>query len=240
MDSLTPAEPADAFYRRRLPHWQPATAIIFLTWRLHGSLPREALERLAAERALLKKQPLRPGETGRDRAQRDSKGLFGLTDDMLASRSAGPTWLADDRIARLMVDNLFHYDGRLYTLHAFVIMPNHVHVLVHPLEKGESAGEAKPPATKPASRPVPLSRITQALKGYVAYEANRLLARTGLPFWQDESYDHWVRSVAEYGRIVAYIENDPVRSGLAGSPEEWRWSSAWERLHGRLAEQAIE
>ena len=51
---------------------------------------------------------------------------------------------------------------------------------------------------------------------------------------QDESYDHWARDGAELGRIVVYTEGDPVRSGLVASPEEWRWSSAWERKWGRM------
>lgn len=81
---------------------------------------------------------------------------------------------------------------------------------------------------------VPISRITQGLKGYVAREANRWLGRTGQTFWQDESYDHWARDEAELARIVTYTESDPVRCGLVARPEDWRWSSAWERKHGRL------
>ena len=54
----------------------------------------------------------------------------------------------------------------------------------------------------------------QGLKGYTAREANRLLGRTGQPFWQGESYDHWVRDETEFIRIIAYIENNPVKAGL--------------------------
>jgi hypothetical protein len=75
---------ADSFYRRHLPHWQPAGATIFLTWRLYGSLPQEALERLADEQHHLNKQPERPDELPRDRALRQSKRLFALADRMLA------------------------------------------------------------------------------------------------------------------------------------------------------------
>ena len=85
-------------------------------------------------------------------------------------------------------------------------------------------------------RHVALSRITQSLKGFTARQANGLLQRTGKPFWQDESYDHWVRDDGELLRIGVYIESDPVRAGLVASPEEWRWSSAWEREFGRWRE----
>jgi len=207
--------------------------MIFLTWRLYGSLPSDALARLEAERRELNRQPERPDETPRDRALRHSKGLFALEDKMLAQEAAGPKWLADAAIARLMADALFHHHGHLYTLLAFVVMPNHVHALLVPLGRPPAAGSD----TAGPSSPFALPRITQSLKGYVAREANRLLGRTGLPFWQQESYDHWVRNEAEVRRVVTYIESDPIRHDLAGIPEEWRWSSAWERAYSRLRDE---
>ena len=85
-------------------------------------------------------------------------------------------------------------------------MSNHVHVMVFPR--------------------APLWRITKAIKGFSAREANRILGRTGQPFRQHESFDHWVRDRRELGRIVRYVEENPVRAGLVGSAEEWPWSSA--------------
>jgi hypothetical protein len=67
--------------------------------------------------------------------------------------------------------------------------------------------------------------------GYTAREANRLLGRAGQPFWQAESYDHWVRDEREWDRIKAYIENNPVRAGLVANAEDYPWSGA-----GRKAE----
>jgi len=55
------------------------------------------------------------------------------------------------------------------------------------------------------------------------------LGLTGQPFWQIESFDHWARNQIEFQRIVSYIENNPVKAGLVLSPQDWRWSSAWER-----------
>ncbi len=66
----------------------------------------------------------------------------------------------------------------------------------------------------------------KSLKGATARGANRLLGRTGQPFWQKESYDHWVRNEAEFLRIRAYIENNPVKAGLVRTPEEYLWYSA--------------
>jgi len=96
---------------------------------------------------------------------------------------------------------LAHFD-----LSAYVVMPNHVHLLVLP-------------------RIAP-DRMMKSLKGSTAREANRALGRTGEPFWQKESYDHWVRSQQEFESIRAYIENNPVKAGLVRTPEEFPWSSA--------------
>jgi REP element-mobilizing transposase RayT len=70
------------------------------------------------------------------------------------------------------------------------------------------------------------------LKGFTAYQANRILGRTGT-FWQQESYDHVVRSGAGLERVRRYIENNPVKAGLAATAEDYRWSSAY--LNGTAA-----
>ncbi len=93
-----------------------------------------------------------------------------------------------------------------YTLHAFVVMPNHVHMLLSPN--------------------MPLPQLTKALKGFTAKRANQMLARTGNPFWQEESYDHLVRDRAEWERIKFYIEENPVCAGLVRQARQYRWSSA--------------
>ena len=108
--------------------------------------------------------------------------------------------------------------ANLYALWSYVIMANHLHVLLKP----------KPP--------VQIATITKNLKGFTAREANRLLARTGQRFWQDESFDHWARDGGELFRIVQYIENNPVKAGLVKDPADWPWSSAAERKRRGLAE----
>jgi putative transposase len=85
-------------------------------------------------------------------------------------------------------------------------MANHVHVLLTPIWE--------------------LARITQGLKGFTAHEINRLQNEVGRTFWVDESYDHWARDDEELARIIVYIENNPVKAGLCGPPEDWPWSSA--------------
>jgi REP element-mobilizing transposase RayT len=129
-------------------------------------------------------------------------------DRYLDAARTGPMYLKEEAIARLVVASI-HYGARelkYYDLRAFVVMANHVHLLALP-------------------RTAP-SRFLQTLKGYTAREANRLLRRTGQPFWQTESYDHWARDRREEERIKAYIENNPVSAGVVASPEDYPWSSA--------------
>jgi REP element-mobilizing transposase RayT len=125
-------------------------------------------------------------------------------------------FLKQDAIAQRVVDALFK--GRElshYQLGPFAIMANHVHVLLLPL--------------------ISPSKLLQSLKGFTAREANRLLGRTGEPFWKRESYDHWVRDENEWNRIARYIEKNPVKAGLVAQMEEYPWSSANPKWHGRLS-----
>ncbi|OAI41588.1 hypothetical protein AYO40_02955 [Planctomycetaceae bacterium SCGC AG-212-D15] len=66
----------------------------------------------------------------------------------------------------------------------------------------------------------------QGIKGFTSHEINGLDQARGRVFWQDESYDHWVRDEEEMHRIIVYIENNPVAAGLCARPEDWPWSSA--------------
>ena len=173
-----------AEYRRRLPHRHPDGAFLFVTWRLYGSLP-------ASEPDIIYPTP----------------GHAFVAEDRALDRASGPRWLGDSRIARLVQESVItgESDG-LYELGAWVVMPNHVHVLLLPK--------------------VALSQVTHWIKGRTAREANLLLGLTGEPFWKRESYDRWVRTERGFNRIVAYIENNPVSAGLAATCEDWPWSSA--------------
>jgi putative transposase len=156
-----------AFYRRNLPHWQPEGASIFLTWRLFGSLPT-------------------PQDTARNVSTEDSPGQrFKLLDNALDKSTTGPFWLKELRIATSVTDVIRKGDVELgyFALHAFVIMPNHVHLLITPH--------------------LPIARFMNGIKGASAHQANALLGHKGQPFWQDESFDHWVRNSKEFRKIQA-------------------------------------
>jgi REP element-mobilizing transposase RayT len=129
-------------------------------------------------------------------------------DRLLDHPRTGPLYLRQPDIAKMVIDAI-HYrekDLKHYDLHAYVVMANHVHLLITPR--------------------VLVSKLMQSLKRFTGLEGNRMLGLTGA-FWQDESYDRLVRDEREFQRIAHYIEKNPVNAGLAVSPEEFRWSSAW-------------
>jgi putative transposase len=132
---------------------------------------------------------------------------FAEMDKVLDQASSGPTWLKIPEIAQCVEDAIKFGDRQLslYTLIAYVIMSNHVHIVVQP--KGT------------------LPRITKSIKGFTARKCNEILGRTGERFWQDESYDHWARNDRELQKIITYVEKNPVRAGLVTSLEDWPWSS---------------
>jgi len=200
------------FYRRRLPHLQPPGATLFITFRLTGSLPRSAIDRLLDE-ARTEQRIL--AQIADPRAHSVEEGLlerrlFGKWDSALNAATTGPVWLSDLRIAGLTAASLHHRDGRVLRLDAYCIMPNHVHLVCSPLQQCDGTYHSLP-------------AIMHSLKLHVALEGNRLLGRQGT-FWQHESYDHVVRDEPEWRRIVNYVLNNPVSAGLADTWEDWEWN----------------
>jgi len=182
------------FYRRNLPHWHPENRSIFLTWRLYNSLPASLVEQARTARSVCATK-IPPGRR------------FQILDTVLDKASTGPLWLRNPLVATHIVETLHKGESALhqYSLHSFVVMPNHVHILISPK--------------------IPLSRITNGIKGVTSRRAKSILALQQKHFWQDESFDHWVRSPEQFDTIRAYIENNPVKAGLAAHPEDWPWSS---------------
>src|SRR5258706_5001798 len=188
-------------YERRLPHRDTVDVPMFVTFRLHGSLPAN---RVFPPRGVA-----------------NSGKAFVAMDRLLDRAATGPLYLRQSEIAAMVVDALNEgvLKWKRYELHAFVVMPNHVHLLVTPK--------------------VFASRWLAPLKGSTAYRANKLLSRHGQAFWQDESYDHLVRSDAEFDRIRAYIEENPVTAGLIAEPQQYLWSSARVALKGACGQDCF-
>jgi putative transposase len=180
------------YYERNLPHWQPPAKELFVTWRLSGSLPIPVIEKLRRTHSLPEGKRFRE------------------FDRYLDASSSGPLWLRDSKIAALVLSALTQTETRGFCcLHALVVMPNHVHVLLEPK--------------------VELRKITKWIKGSTGRKANQILGRERSAFWQDESFDHWIRNSAQFERVKLYIERNPVTAGLVQEPWQWLWSSAAKR-----------
>jgi REP element-mobilizing transposase RayT len=138
--------------------------------------------------------------------------------EVYLDKGLGECHLQHPDIARLVEDNMRHHsgseiiatsnltDGPRYELRAWVVMPNHVHVLFR-------------------TGSVPMSTIVEAWKKNTARLANRLLGRKGT-FWQADYFDTYMRDSAHDRRTIRYIENNPVKAKFVREAKDWPWSSA--------------
>jgi putative DNA methylase len=182
--------------RGYLPHFDGGSIPQSITFRLFDSLPKIIIEEWSHELA-------RQGSAERDTEMRRRISAY-------LDQGQGSCYLKDPRVARLVQDAILYFDQDKYLLSAWVVMPNHVHLVTTPL---------------PGKR---LARIMQSLKSFTAKEANKLLAREGT-FWMPDYFDRYVRNEKHFTRAVEYVENNPVKAGLCRTPEDWPFSSAWFR-----------
>lgn len=171
-----------------LPHRDEPGLIQFVTFRLADAFPEELRSEWAA---LLK--------IGNDRQRRIELEAY-------LGKGRGVCHLQQPEIARLVEDSFRFRHGEDYELRAWVIMPNHVHLLFKVLG-------------------VPMSQLLDAWKGFTAKQANRFLGRRG-KFWQDGYWDTFMRGEEHERRTQKYIEENPVKAGLVASRKEWPWGSA--------------
>ncbi|GIV02400.1 MAG: hypothetical protein KatS3mg082_3032 [Nitrospiraceae bacterium] len=203
--------------RGYLPHWKAEGATYFVTFRLADTLPKSFLDRLEEEQRQEEARLQREHGQIPEEAKRQLKEKISEKIEEYLDKGSGACWLRKPEIAELVANALRHFNGTRYRLHGFVIMPNHVHVLVTP--QGDHT----------------LSSILHSWKSYTANEANKLLGRKGRDFWQRESYDHLVRNEKDFLRIWQYMLANPVKAGLCEHPEEWPflWFESEDEEHSR-------
>ena len=205
-------------YRRNLPHIHPQGAVFFLTFRLAGSIPLNALEKMRSERLLEEKSLARryQGTALHAELYKAQKRHFARYDKWLDSGAHGPVWLRDARVANEVTKEIKRLHGERYCLFSYCIMPNHVHLLVDTADFGDVILSDQPEKPGQSS----LRETMRLIKGRSARSANRILQRSGR-FWQDESYDHFVRDEHELENIIRYILYNPVVAGLAKNWQDW-------------------
>ena len=169
--------------RGRLPHWQADDAVYFITFRLCDSLPREIARELHLERERLLRSM--------DRALVDR--AFGIRLDQYLDQGTGSCLLRDH--AELIAGALQHFHRSRYELHAWCVMPNHVHVMLH------------------VSRGRDVPAIVHSWKSYTAHRIGRSV------IWQREYFDRIVRNPREFEETARYIRDNPFKAGL----KDWPW-----------------
>jgi len=221
--------------RGYLPHFHGDNAIQAITYRLADSLPSQVLEDLKRELASLSAEH-------RDRRRRERI-------DAYLDAGHGSCVLADPECARIVIDNWQHFDGQRYRLLAWVVMPNHVHVLIQTipawpldsilhswksytskrilalLENDRPAGRRRSRAGGPPAlpgEPPALPGEPPALPG----RPPGLPGRQAQQLWQREYWDRCVRDERHYAAVIDYIHHNPVKAGLVPTPEAWPFSSA--------------
>jgi carbamoylphosphate synthase large subunit/REP element-mobilizing transposase RayT len=178
--------------KRHLPHWDQPGATYFVTFRLIDSVAQDVLAQWRDEREHWLKAHPQPWDW---RTSRDYMRLCEENREEWLDRGHGSCLLRQRVAADLVVSSLKHFDAQRYLLDAFVVMPNHVHVLFKPLT-GNS-----------------VSSIMHSWKSFSANAINRKLDRKG-PVWMAENFDTIVRDSAHLQACRQYIGRNPVTAGL--------------------------
>ena len=167
--------------------------------RLADSLPQKTLKILEIE----KEDLIQLQESSKELSSYDRKRMQFLRSEKVEKfldAGYGACYLQQDTIANLIAEALRRFDGIKYHLHAWCIMPNHVHMIIEPL-----SGH-------------PLPRTMRAFKSYTARMANRILKRRG-SFWQREYFDHLIRNDERMKNTIDYIWKNSEVAGL----QDWKW-----------------
>ena len=177
-----------------LSHIDTRSEAQMVTFRLTDALPSHVIAKIKQERDRLPKNDPRCASA-----------------DRWLDVGHGECILEDTDNAQIVRDVLLRDAGRLYTLMAWVIMPNHVHAILKPFDEE------------------PLWAIVQTWKSVTSHRIQRRRGGLGR-LWQRSYFDRAIRDTRHLAQSVLYIERNPVKAGLVAAPEDWRWSSAHEDL----------
>lgn len=196
---VEPGAPGGWHSRGILPHFDSEDVIQHVSFHLVDSLPAELLERIGKE---VDSAP--PGNRDAERRRRI---------EACVDSGHGCCMLKSPDAAGLVQEALLYFAGKRYHLFAWVIMPNHVHVLFKSIAGWQ------------------ISRIVASWKSYTGRRLSRMLAlaegtKSPRRVWQREYWDRYIRDEWHLLATIEYIHHNPVKAGLVKLPEDWAWSSA--------------
>ena len=216
-------------YRNRgyLPHLTLPDSTYFVTFRLADTLPQNLLREFTAEKSSLIKIGTRNQKISAQQFMR-LKYLKSTRIQNHLDKGIGDCWLNKPAIAEIVKGSILHFDGTRYVSHVFCIMLNHVHWLLSPKADKEAI-----------SIDSILISIMHSVKSFTAHEANKVLGRSGR-FWSKEYYDHLVRSSEQFGRLLVYTLENPVKAGLCNHWRDWPWTVCSEKIRSALTFEGTE
>lgn len=185
------------------PHWSQAGAVVFITFRTADSIPREVLHRWEREKQdWLRNRGLDPGLHWSDvlptlspKDKDDFYKEFNRCREVFLDLCQGQCLLRQPELAQIVADSLLHFDGQRYRMGDFIVMPNHVHLLA-----AFATAET-------------LKEQCDSWLHYTAVQINRKIGSKG-KFWQQEPFDHLVRSIEQYEFLRQYIADNPIKAHL--------------------------
>ncbi|MEJ5305858.1 MAG: transposase [Ignavibacteria bacterium] len=192
-----PDKEVHLFYGKRgkLPHMHQGSVWYFVTFRLADALPKEKIEQLEKEREQWLKVHKKDKTELTEEEKQEYYKLFSERVEEWLNNGYGSCILKDEKIARIVADTLLHFNGERYDLDDWVIMPNHVHLLIRPRND------------------YTLSDILHSIKSYSAHRINKVLNRKE-SVWMHESYDHIVRNENSFLAIKNYIRSNPIKANV--------------------------
>ena len=208
--------------RGYLPHFDSAVAVQHVTFHLADSLPESVLERLEQEVRCL------PSE------KQDAERRKRL--DAWIDAGHGSCIMREPPVARIVQSAFLFFDGQRYRLLAWVVMPNHVHVLFQPVNGWTVAkivaSWKKFTATKICSpgNATLRSGENEYANREIGDPMGNPVGKSGggikSPVWHREYWDRFIRDCRHYEQAVEYIHQNPAKAGLTATAAEWPWSSA--------------
>jgi len=179
--------------RRHLPHWEQPGAAYFVTFRLADAIASDVLAEWREERALWLKHHPHPWDW---KTAREYMRRFEQEREQWLDQGHGSCLLRDRCAQKIVRESLEHFDRDRYVIDAFVVMPNHVHVIVKPLGTNS------------------LNAILHSWKSYTSNQINPLTNQTG-SLWMAETFDTIVRDWTHLAACRDYIEQNPAKASLS-------------------------
>ena len=166
-----------AIWGKHLPHWYQPDKTVFITFRLADSLPASRRKEITIELINIE-------ETNKENQKARRKAIMNKMEQWLNS-GYGSCLLAQSEVRNIVEQSLQYFDNKDWHLHAYVIMPNHIHILATPITE------------------IPCQQIINNVKSYTQHciQTEHL--------WQKGMFDHTVRNEESFKKIINYIADNP-------------------------------